>query len=99
MKASKQSRVLIRCVENSVVWGGMDLGAAIQDAIKGTFPYASDVRQADLYATLMEGWESNPSGVCRRLFVKESVFNWNTRHVYGSDIDAANAAQESDTDE
>lgn len=98
MKASKQSRILIRSVENHVVWGGMGLEEALFEAVKGVFPFASEGRQADLYATLLEGWEANPSGVSRRLFVKEAVGAWNIRHMYGDAIDAANAAAKEEAD-
>ena len=86
MSNIKSAERIILNVRNSVVFGEGDLGEAIQNAIGGVFPFASDERKAELYATLVEGWEANADGIIRKLWLSDTLYAWNQRHLFGGEV-------------
>lgn len=56
---------------------------ALQKAIDSTFSFQSDEWRADLYATLVEGWEGYRVGVERLVWVQESIKGTRMRGVFG----------------
>lgn len=93
MSHTSNAEKLLHNVRNSLVWGDTELEEALHNGIDGVFPFASDERKAELFTQLLEGWESNPDGVLRKLWLRNVIEEWQHKHIF-----ATPPAQEEQTD-
>lgn len=75
---------LLASYNYQIIWGNVDdPKEAIQYAIDAHFPFVKEEERADLYASLAEEWDSYPAGFARKLFVSNTINNWNHRRIHG----------------